>query len=342
MRMTFRPPIAGTLAALGMTFAALALAQTPPPVPAVTPAPPSAPPAPAVTPAPPSAPPVTAVTPAPPSAPDAAPSPAAAPFATTKVADNVYVFRYGGYQSMFVVTPAGVLATDPIAYLHPEVAWTYLAEIRKITAAPIRYLVYSHHHYDHAAGGRPFKDAGASIVAHRNARARLEVLKPADVVLPDMIVDDRSTLELGGTRIDLIYVGRNHSDNSLVVFLPKEKVLFAVDFLPIQAVMFRDMPDSYLPDWFDSIDRVLALEWTTLIPGHPGPGGRMGTKDDVRALRDYLTDLSNATRELAGEGKCFDEAMRTLKLPKYEQWSGYAQYLPGNVQRFCEYWARGI
>jgi len=291
----------------------------------------------------------SAQAPSPTPAPAASPPPAAAPatapapaYATTRVADNVYVFRYGGAQSMFVVTPAGVIATDPIAFQRPQAAEAYLAEIRRITPAPIRYLIYSHHHYDHSAGGKPFKDAGAAVVAHRNARARLEVLKSPDVVMPDMVVDERSTLELGGTRVDLIYVGRNHSDDSIVVLLPKEKILFAVDFVPVQAVMFRDMPDGYLPDWFASIDRVLALDWTTLIPGHPGPGGRMGTKDDVRAVREYLTDLSNATRELASQGKCFDEAMRTLKLPKYEGWSGYAQYLPGNIERFCEFWARGI
>jgi hypothetical protein len=68
----------------------------------------------------------------------------------------------------------------------------------------------------------------------------------------------------------------------------------------------------------------------------------MGTKDDVRAAKEYLTDLSNATRELANQGKCFDEAMKTLKLPKYESWAGYSTYLPGNVERFCEYWGRGI
>jgi hypothetical protein len=68
----------------------------------------------------------------------------------------------------------------------------------------------------------------------------------------------------------------------------------------------------------------------------------MGTKDDARAARDYLPDLSHATRELANQGKCDDEAMRTRKLPEYESWNGYAQFLPGNVERFCEYWARGI
>jgi glyoxylase-like metal-dependent hydrolase (beta-lactamase superfamily II) len=282
-----------------------------------------------------------------PSAPPPASPPAAAPattpaYGTFRVADNVYVFRYGGHQSMFVVTPAGVIATDPIAYLRPHAAQVYLEEIRKVTQAPIRYLVYSHHHYDHIAGGKPFKEAGALVIAHRNARTRLEALKHPDVVLPDMIVDDRSTLEVGGTRVDLIYVGRNHSDSSLVALLPKEKILFAVDFIPVQAVMFRDMPDGYLPDWFDSLDRVLALDWTSLVPGHPGPGGRMGTKDDVRALKQYLTDLSSATRELSDQGKCFDEAIKSLQLPKYESWSGYAAYLPGNVERFCEYWGRGI
>lgn len=77
-------------------------------------------------------------------------------FATTKVegTDNVYVFRYQGHQSMFVVTPAGVIVTDPISYGRPQAAKTYLEEIRKITKAPIKYLIYSHHHYDHIAGGK--------------------------------------------------------------------------------------------------------------------------------------------------------------------------------------------
>src|SRR5687767_16005452 len=82
-------------------------------------------------------------------------APAAAqapPFATTKVTDNVYLFRYGGHQSIFVVTPDGVIATDPIGYNRPVAVKTYIDEIRKVTQAPIKYVVYSHHHYDHIAG----------------------------------------------------------------------------------------------------------------------------------------------------------------------------------------------
>src|SRR6266545_4418184 len=66
-------------------------------------------------------------------------------FETRKITDNVHVFRYVGHQSMFVVTPEGVIATDPIAYLRPQAAKTYIEEIQKITKAPIRYVIYSHH-----------------------------------------------------------------------------------------------------------------------------------------------------------------------------------------------------
>ncbi len=277
-------------------------------------------------------------------APAALAQPAAAPprFATTKVADNVYVFRMLGHQAMFVVTPDGVIATDPLGFVDKKGGETYLAEIRRITSAPVKYVVYSHHHYDHIAGGKPFKDAGATFVAHRNAHRHLAALRNPEIVLPDQLVDERSTIELGGTRLDLLWVGRNHSDNSLVMLLPKERILFTVDWIPLQAVLFRDLPDGFLPDWFDGLDRVLALDWDRMIPGHPGPGGRLGTKDDVRALKAYMNDVSEAARQLAAEGKCLnDEAMAAVRLPKYESWGAYSLFLARNVERFCEYWGRG-
>ena len=84
------------------------------------------------------------------------------------------------------------------------------------------------------------------------------------------------------------------------------------------------MADGYIPDWFAGLDRVLAMEWDRMIPGHPGPGGRLGTKDDVRAFKEYMVDLSNAAKQLATDRKCLnDEAMRAVKLPKYEGWGGY-------------------
>jgi glyoxylase-like metal-dependent hydrolase (beta-lactamase superfamily II) len=265
-----------------------------------------------------------------------------AAYETKKISENVYVYRFGDYQSMFVVTPAGVIVTDPIGYLRPESVQTYIAEIRKITQAPVKYVIYSHHHVDHAAGGKPFKDLGATFIAHKNAKTRLTALKRPDVVMPDIAVGDKHTLNLGGVRLDLRYVGRNHSDSTLVMLLPKDKIAFTVDWISPDTPPYRQMPDSYVSEWFTSLDRLLALDWERLIDGHPYAGGKLATKEDVRNEKAFMTDLSAAVKVAAAEGKCWDTAMKEVKLPKYEKWANYERYLPGNVERFCGYWARGI
>jgi glyoxylase-like metal-dependent hydrolase (beta-lactamase superfamily II) len=267
-----------------------------------------------------------------------APAAAAPLSATTKVegTDNVYIFRYQNHQSMFVVTDAGVIVTDPIGLRRPQAVTTYIDEIKKVTSQPIRYVVYSHSHYDHIAGGKPFKDLGATFIAHKNAKAQLERFPSSDVVMPDELVDETRKLTLGGTTLELIYVGRNHSDNSLVMRLPNEKLIFTVDFIPIQTVLFRNLPDTVSPmEWEESLKRVLALEWDRMIPGHPYAGGRLGTKQDVVDLIGYMQDLATEVKKASAEGKCTDTAMKEVKLPKYEKWGNYATFLPMNVERYC-------
>ena len=269
----------------------------------------------------------------------------APPYATTPVegTQNVYIFRYGGHQSMFVVTPAGVIATDPIGLRRPA-AKAYIEEIEKITKAPIRYVIYSHSHFDHIAGGRPFKEKGAVFVAHQNAKTRIQQVKDPDVVVPDQVVTEaRRNITLGGTTLELNYVGKNHSDSTLVMRLPKEKIIFTVDWIPINGVQFRGMADNYLPDIEEGLKKVIAMDWDKLIPGHPGPGGRQtGTKDNARDALAYLQDLSAAVKEAAGQGKCYADAMKDIKLPKYESFGNYAANLPMNVERYCDYYNRGI
>ncbi len=275
----------------------------------------------------------------------AEPAPAAPLFATTKVegTENVYVFRYQNHQSMFVVTPAGVIATDPISYGRPQAATTYIDEIRKVTKAPIKYLIYSHHHYDHIAGGKPFKEAGAKVVAHRRAKERLAVLKAPDVVIPDEIVDQKRTIKLGGTTLDLVFTGRNHSDSSLVMFLPKEKIIFAVDFNALAAVPSRlAVNDSYLVEWEESLKRTLALKWDRQIPGHPGPGGRLGTRQDMEQQLAFMTDLSTEVKKASDAGKCFDPATREVRVPQHATLQGYEQNIERSTHRWCGYWGRGI
>lgn len=276
--------------------------------------------------------------------PSFAQTPPPPPFATTKVegTDNVYTFRNGNHQAMFVVTKAGVIATDPVAYGRPTGGQTYVDEIKKVTNQPIKYLIYSHHHYDHIAGGKAFKDAGAKVVAHERAKARLAVLKDPHTVMPDETVSDKGrTITLGGTTLELKYVGLNHSDSTLVMRLPKEKIIFVVDLIPVASIPGRGMIDFYPLESEDSIKKIIAMDWERLIPGHPGPGGKLGTKEDAKNLLAFLQDASSEVQKAAREGKCWDAAEKEVKLPKYENWAGYQNNLPFVLRRYCGLWGRG-
>jgi glyoxylase-like metal-dependent hydrolase (beta-lactamase superfamily II) len=263
---------------------------------------------------------------------------------TTKVegTENVYVFRNGFHQAMFIVTPDGVIATDPVAYGRPTGGQAYLDEIRKVTDKPVKYVIYSHHHFDHIAGGKALKDAGATFIAHRRAKERLEGLKDPHTVLPDETVSDQGrTITLGGTTLELTYHGLNHSDSTLVMRLPKERIVFIVDTIPVGAVPGRGMIDFYPLETEAFMQKVLAMDWDRLIPGHPGPGDRLGTKKDVQDQLALLQAASAEMKKLAQDGKCWDAAEKDFKLPGYESWPGYANGLPFIARRYCGLWGRG-
>ena len=265
-------------------------------------------------------------------------------YQTTKVegTDGVYVFRYGGHQAMFVVTKQGVIATDPIAYGRPEAAVTYIEEIKKVSDQPIKYLIYSHHHYDHIAGGQPFKDAGAKIVAHKRAKERLEQIKDPATPLPDETFDKSRTIKLGGTVLELTYLGLNHSDSNVVMRLPKEKLIFIVDTIPVGAMPGRGMIDFYPLETEQFMQRVLKMDWERLIPGHPGqPGDRLGTKKDAQDQLTLLQDASNTVKAAAREGKCWDPAEKELQLEKYKDWPNYENNRAFVIRRYCGLWGRG-
>lgn len=257
--------------------------------------------------------------------------------------DNVYIFRNGNHQAMFVVTKAGVIATDPVAYGRRTGGQQYVDEIRKVTDQPIKYLIYSHVHFDHIAGGKAFKDAGARIIAHKNATARLKVLQDPHTPIPDESVGDKGrTIKLGGTTLELSYVGPNHSDSTLVMRLPKEKIIFIVDLIPVGSFPARGMIDFYPLEAEASIKKIMAMDWERMIPGHPGqPGGRLGTKQDVQNFTTLLQDASNAVKAAAREGKCWNDVEKEMKLEKYASMPGYANGLPFVLRRYCGLWGRG-
>ena len=241
----------------------------------------------------------------------------------TKLAGEVYRFRNNNHYSVFAVTPAGVIATDPI---NAEAARWLKDEIRKRFAQPVRYLVYSHDHADHIAGGEVFADT-AVVAAHANAK-RTIVAEKRPTAVPQVTFASEMSIELGGTVVELAYVGRNHSDNSIVMRFPKERLLFAVDFIPVESLAFRDFPDAYIQDWIDSLQRVEAMDFDVLVPGH----GPLGRKEHVRMFREYMEELRDEVLRHAREGKSVDEVKQLVKMPKYATWTNYEQWLPLNVE----------
>jgi len=255
--------------------------------------------------------------------------------------DNVYIFRNGNHQAMFIVTKDGVIATDPVAYGRPNGGQQYLDEIKKVTDKPVKYLIYSHVHFDHIAGGKVFKDAGARVIAHKNATARLKVLKDPHTVIPDESVGNKKVIKLGGTTLELHYLGLNHSDSTLVMRLPKEKIVFIVDTIPVGSFPGRGFIDIYPLETEDFIKKVIAMDWERMIPGHPGPGGRLGTKQDAQNFLTLLQDVSADIKKAAQQGKCWEPIEKEFKIEKYATLPGYANGLQFVARRYCALWGRG-
>lgn len=243
--------------------------------------------------------------------------------AITKIAGDLYRFQNNFHFSVFYVTPAGVIVTDPI---NADAAKWLEAEIKKRFDRPIKYLVLSHDHPDHSSGGEVFADT-AAVVGHANLPAVIRGEKRPTPV-PGITFTDQMTIHLGGKSVELTYLGRNHSDNMIVMRFPAERVLFAVDFIPVETLAFKDMGYSYLPDWIESLREVEGMDFDILAPGH----GRMGKKADVTAFREYMEDLHAAVLAGVRAGKPLDELKRTIRLEKYKDWEQYKAWLPLNIE----------
>ncbi len=258
----------------------------------------------------------------------------------TQLAEDVYTFRSIGHVALFIVTDEGVIATDPIAQVNPSAGQLYRAAIASVTDQPVRYVIYSHEHADHIQGGAVFADT-AQFVSHRLAAAPISARNDPTTPVPTILFDDRMTLELGGKTIELHYTGRNHTDNSLVLLYPARRLLFAVDFIPVNSLPFRTLSGDYPDEWIESLRWIEQnLDFDVLVPGHGTPG----TRDNVRQVREYLQDLMAAIhavrqRGLADNSTDMIDAVRAELAPKYGQWGNFGPWLPENVEGVIRSWA---
>jgi glyoxylase-like metal-dependent hydrolase (beta-lactamase superfamily II) len=242
----------------------------------------------------------------------------------TKIKDEVYRFRNNNHYSVFAVTSAGIIATDPINA--PAATWLKDELKKRWPDRPIKFVVYSHDHADHISGGEVWTDT-ATVVAHENAREPI-IGEKRPTPPPQVTFSDKATIDLGGTVAELIWVGRNHSNNSVVLRFPKEKIIFAVDFIPVKGVAFRDFPDAYLDEWIDSLKKVELMDFDILAPGH----GQLGGKADVTNFRLYLEDLRRQVLAAIRAGKSLEETKKSVDLSKYKDWGGYEQMSQLNIE----------
>ncbi len=196
---------------------------------------------------------------------------------TVQIAEGIYGFRYSFYRNIFIVTDEGVIATDP---LNTEAAAILRAEIRKHTDLPVRYVAYTHSHWDHASGGKIFKDEGAVFVAHERCAENLRENPNSEVVAPDVTFHDRADITLGDHRLSLHYFGPSHDNCLVVMHLAPSNLLFLVDVSnpPDGWTMFYNPAVSEDRVWnmvrfFDGVQGLIeAQRIETIIGGHMSVG----------------------------------------------------------------------
>jgi len=225
----------------------------------------------------------------------------------------------------FVVTDSGVVVIDAMA--SPGQAKQLLQAIRSVTRQPVKWLILTHHHPDHHFGAVVFRRLGAKIVAHPDRRVLaseggedalvadwvrvvgLDAMRGFEFAdTPDRAVTGRDTLRLGGRTLVIQHPGPAHSPGDLIVWLPRERVLFAGDLLIEDGVtMVVDGSSAKLMLALALID---SLRPHQTVPGHGAIPGRPELL--VARTREYITALRAAMRSALERGIPMGRAMATL------------------------------
>ena len=248
----------------------------------------------------------------------------------TPIAGDLYRFQNNFHYSVFLVTQQGIVVTDPIDASAAQ--WLKAELARRFPGKTIRYVIYSHSHADHIAGGQVFADTATTVVAHDRAKEQI-IAEKVQTAIPTLTFSERMTLELGGKRIELLYLGRNHSDNTILVRFPDERALFAVDIVAVKRLPYRDFPDAYLDEWIETLKAVERIDFEILAPGH----GDLGNRADVAEHRRYLELLRERVKREMDAGKSVDAIKRDVKMSEYESWGSYRDWVELNVEGMYRY-----
>ncbi len=242
-----------------------------------------------------------------------------------KATDNIYLFGSGAF-SLVVVTDDGVVVVDPVSDVQAQ---KIDEAIKDLTDQPVKYVFYSHNHWDHIAGGQIFKDQGAVFVSHIDAQTHL---KPNPSVIPPDLTwaGGQSSIKVGNLTIELHHFGPSHGAGMTVFRIPEESVMYTVDLVVANRVGFMSLPDFDVAGWIATLDEMLELDYDIALFAHATETTPpIGTKDSVALQKQYLVDLTAAVQEALQNGN-FMGAMN-VKLPQYEDWAFYEEWLPLNA-----------
>ncbi len=220
----------------------------------------------------------------------------------------------------FIVTEDGVVVINAADnYL---LARALHEEIKKVTQQPVRYVVLENGQSHAALGSAYWKEQGAHIIAHADADRALRASGEAQLasvlrrnrdkgmgtrlVYPDETFDEQKVIELGGVRIELLYLGPAHSPGDISVWLPQQKLVIAGDI-----AFHQRMPPIFektdTAAWLETWDKFEALGAEIVVPGHGEP---TNMAEVTKYTRDYLRDLRGQIAALLDDGGSLEDIYR--------------------------------
>ena len=242
--------------------------------------------------------------------------------------------------SLIVVTTEGVVVVDG----QGSVAKTrrLVEEIRKLTPQPIRYVIVGADHGDHVAGNSAFP-SGAIHIAHPTSKAVIERMaaRPAQagadaapMPVPQETVADRRVLRLGGTEMQILFLGRAHTGGDLQVFLPRENILF------MSEVFFNRLYPSvggsrsaYPIEWIETIKKAQAMNAGMYVPNHGFVDSPAVLKEELDNFRRALENLVSESRRMHAAKISLENAPRLINLGEFQYWYRAANNMPDAVRQ---------
>jgi cyclase len=278
------------------------------------------------------------------------------PFTLEQVGANVWAAisnpksqSPAGANTGFVIGDDGVavidttLTGDADGNFGTEPARQLLAQIRKLTKLPVRFVINTHYHLDHTGANAVFVDAGAVVVAHHNVRSwthsenvRLfgKDIKPQQKVfieaIPPPTVTYDQTIDLYlGSRAIRVRSFPGHTGGDSVVFIPDAKVVFAGDLF--WRDMLPNLIDASTMAWIETLTTLAKNDaGATFVPGH----GDVGTAVDVSAFREYLTTLRRLVSEARARGQSGDalvDSVTSALSKRYGRWEAFKYLARPNI-----------